>query len=53
MARNTLSHGSGSFEPQHLAIVADILERMVRSEVVRLLGAPLDAQERAAKKDER
>lgn len=44
MARNTLSHGSGSFEPQHLAIVADILERMVR---------PHDAQERAAKKDER
>jgi hypothetical protein len=40
-ARNTLSHGSGSFEPQHLAIVADILERAVRSEAIRLLGAPL------------
>lgn len=52
-ARNTLSHGSGSFEPQHLAIVADILERAVRSEAIRLLGAPLGAQERAAKKDER
>lgn len=52
-ARNTLSHGSGSFEPQHLAIVADILERAVRSEAIRLLGAPLGAQERAAKNGER
>lgn len=52
-ARNTLSHGSGSFEPQHLAIVADILERAVRSEAIRLLGAPLGTQERAAKKEER
>ena len=52
-ARNTLSHGSGSFEPQHLAVVADILERMVRSEAIRLLGAPLDAQERATKKEAR
>ncbi|SFS17458.1 hypothetical protein SAMN04487846_3562 [Microbacterium sp. cf046] len=46
-ARNTLSHGSGSFEPQHLVVVADILERAVRSEAIRLLGAPLDAQKRA------
>ena len=52
-ARNTLSHGSGSFEPQHLAIVADILERAVRSEAIRLLGAPLGAQERASKKGDR
>lgn len=52
-ARNTLSHGSGSFEPQHLAIVADILERAVRSEAIRLLGAPLGAQERVSKKEER
>ena len=51
-ARNTLSHGSGSFEPQHLAIVADILERAVRSEAIRLLGAPLEAQERAARNAE-
>lgn len=51
-ARNALSHGSGSFEPQHLASVADILERAVRSEAIRLLGAPLSAQERAAKKGE-
>jgi hypothetical protein len=46
-ARNALSHGSGSFEPEHLAVVADILERAVRSEAIRLLGAPVDAQERA------
>ena len=52
-ARNALSHGSESFEPQHLATVADILERAVRSEAIRLLGAPLDAQKRAAKKEER
>ncbi|SMX77967.1 hypothetical protein BAURA86_00917 [Brevibacterium aurantiacum] len=52
-ARNTLSHGSGSFDPEHLAVVADTLERMVRSEVVRFLGAPPHVQERAAKKAER
>lgn len=47
-ARNTLSHGSGSFDPEHLAVVADILERAVRSEAIRLIVAPLSAQERAA-----
>jgi hypothetical protein len=52
-ARNTLSHGSGSFEPASLAAVADILERAVRSEAIRLLGAPYDAQERAATRTER
>jgi hypothetical protein len=52
-ARNTLSHGSGSFDPEHLAVVADILERAVRSEAIRLLGAPLGAQERAAKNQPR
>lgn len=49
-ARNSLSHGSSSYEPQDLSIVADILERVVRSEAIRLLGAPLGAQNRAAKK---
>lgn len=51
-ARNALSHGSSSYEPQDLASVADILERVVRSEVIRLLGAPISAQNRAAKKEE-
>ncbi|MER6985570.1 hypothetical protein AB0M33_11740 [Micrococcus luteus] len=49
-ARNTLSHGTGAFEPRDLDVVADILERAVRSEVIRLLGAPLEVQKRAAKK---
>ncbi|MBF4616085.1 hypothetical protein [Curtobacterium sp. VKM Ac-1376] len=48
--RNALSHGSSSYEPQDLEIAADILERAVRSEAIRLLGAPLGAQNRAAKK---
>jgi len=52
-ARNTLSHGSGSFDPEHLEVVADILERVVRSEVIRLLDAPLNVQQRAAKKAQR
>nr|WP_156860110.1 hypothetical protein [Propionibacterium sp. oral taxon 192] len=52
-ARNALSHGSESFEPQHLVIVADILERAVRSEALRLLGVPCSAQERAARKEDR
>lgn len=52
-ARNTLSHGSGAFEPQDLDVVADILERAVRSESIRLLGAPREAQERVAQKAER
>lgn len=50
--RNALAHGTGSFEPQQLATVADILERTVRSESLRLLGAPFGAQECAAKKGE-
>lgn len=52
-ARNALSHGSGSFDPQQLDSVADVVERAVRYEAVRLLGAPLGAQERAATKPER
>ncbi|MCA0217546.1 MAG: hypothetical protein LCH43_09355 [Actinobacteria bacterium] len=52
-ARNALSHGSGSFDANDLHVVADILERAVRSEAVRLLGAPVAAQERAARKAER
>ena len=48
-ARNTLSHGSGSFHTADLAVVADLLEAVVRSEAVRLLNAPSSAQERALK----
>ena len=47
-ARNTLSHGSGSFDSHQLDAAADILERTVRFEAIRLLGAPLATQERAA-----
>ena len=50
--RNTLSHGSGSFEPLHLEAVANILERAVRAEVIRFLGASEEAQRRAAGKPE-
>lgn len=52
-ARNTLSHGSGAFEPEDLDAVAEILERAVRSEVLRLLGASADVQKRAVKRKER
>lgn len=52
-ARNTLSHGSGSFSPEILSDVADVLERVVRSEAIRLLGAPDAAQERALKPRDR
>jgi hypothetical protein len=52
-ARNTLSHGSGSFDPSVLSDAADVLERLVRSEAVRLLGAPVAAQERALSKRDR
>lgn len=48
-ARNTLSHGSGSFEPEQLTVVADVLERAVRAEAIRLLGAPAGVQERTAR----
>ncbi|RKW70954.1 ApeA N-terminal domain 1-containing protein [Galactobacter caseinivorans] len=52
-ARNALSHGSGSFDANNLDAVANILERAVRSEAIRLLGAPVDAQKRATSKAER
>lgn len=50
--RNALSHGSGSFNPLHLKTVADILERAVRYEVLRLLDVPSEARERAVEKYE-
>lgn len=52
-ARNALSHGSSSFEPDALEETARILDRVVRSEAIRLLGAPTTARERALKKPDR
>lgn len=49
-ARNTLSHGSGTFAPEDLEQCTGILERIVRSEAIRLLGVPEDAQKRALEK---
>jgi len=51
-ARNVLSHGSSSFDPNALEETAKILDRVVRSEAIRLLGAPSAARERALKKPE-
>lgn len=48
--RNALSHGSGSFDPAALKEVAKILDRVVRCEGLRILGAPTAAQERALNK---
>lgn len=52
-ARNGLSHGTRSFPKVDLEAAAKILERIVRAEAIRLLGAPDEAQARAAKKPER
>ena len=48
--RNILSHGSGTFDTQDLAIGAEMLERVVRAEAIRLLGLSEKAQKRALKK---
>lgn len=45
--RNDLSHGSSNFDPQDLHEVALILDRVVRSEVLRVLGAPESARKRS------
>lgn len=47
--RNALSHGSSSFEPSTLAQTTEILDRVVRAETIRILGAPAPAQIRALK----
>jgi len=52
-ARNSLSHGTSAFAPDALDEVAQILDRVVRAEGLRVLGAPVAAQERALKKPER
>lgn len=38
--RNKLSHGATSFEPGDLDDVAETLDRVVRAELLRVLGAP-------------
>lgn len=46
-ARNALAHGASNFEPGTLAETAEILDRVVRSEIIRVLGGPPLAQVRA------
>lgn len=41
--RNKLSHGSKTYEQRHLAEVADVLERVVRGHLMRLLGVAPDS----------
>ena len=48
--RNGLSHGSASFEPRDLLAVADLLERVARSETLRVIGAPDASRKRALEK---
>lgn len=48
--RNDLSHGSVSYEPWELKEVADLLERVVRSETLRVIGAPESSRKRALEK---
>lgn len=52
-ARNHLSHGSRSFEQDVLRQAVGLLDRVVRSEALRLLGAPVAAQERALASSDR
>ncbi len=49
--RNDLSHGSASFEPWDLRVVADLLERVARAETLRVIGAPASSLKRALEKD--
>lgn len=51
--RNDLSHGSASYEPWDLKEVADLLERVVRSETLRVIGAPESSRKRALEKPSR
>ncbi|WZH35540.1 MAG: hypothetical protein PIR02_12225 [Microbacterium enclense] len=45
--RNDLSHGSANYDVQDLKHVADLLERVVRSETLRVIGAPESSRKRA------
>lgn len=47
--RNDLSHGSASYEPWDLERLANILERIVRSESLRVIDAPESSRKRALK----
>jgi hypothetical protein len=51
--RNQLSHGTETFNPRSLHIVAGILRRAVRGHLVRLLQASAPAQERVLAPPER
>lgn len=48
--RNDLSHGSASYQPWQLKEVADHLERVVRAEMLRVIGAPESSRTRALEK---
>lgn len=45
--RNLLAHGSIQFPPEHLGEAIKVLERVVRSEMLRILGAPESSRVRA------
>lgn len=47
--RNKLSHGAESFEPNDLGDVVEILYRVVRAELLRVLGAPESCRMRLLK----
>ncbi|MHC6176843.1 ApeA N-terminal domain 1-containing protein [Glutamicibacter sp. X7] len=47
--RNDLSHGSASYDPRDLEELANILDRIARSETLRVVGAPSAALSRALK----
>lgn len=49
--RNLLAHGSAPFSPDHLVGAVQVLERVARSETVRILGAPEVCRERALRSD--
>lgn len=45
--RNDLSHGSANYEPHELGVLATVLERIVRSEALRVVNSPASTRERA------
>ncbi|WP_400996390.1 hypothetical protein [Agromyces sp. GXQ0307] len=51
--RNKLAHGEVQFPPDQVQTMVDVLERVVRSETVRVLDGPLASRTRAAEKPQR
>ena len=51
--RNKLAHGEVQFPPDQLQTMVDVLERVVRSETVRVLDGPIASRTRAAEKPQR